>query len=100
MKIKSESEITPDAMLKLRLAKGFSQSKFWKPVCVSAARGSCYETGRNRIPETVKRLLYLYYVLELPIDTPEIAGLTKTVKMNQVRETLTAGIDSLKELNG
>lgn len=98
MKIENENDITADAMLRLRMDKGLSQTKFWAPVCVSAARGSCYETRRNSIPKPIKRLLFLYYVLRLPIDSPEIADLTKTVEMNQVREELTAGIDSLKKL--
>lgn len=69
MKIKKESDFSAESVRALRESLGMSQRVFWGAVCVSIARGCAYEIGRNEIPATVKRLLWLHYCVGIPTDT-------------------------------
>ncbi|MND38632.1 hypothetical protein D3C76_47600 [compost metagenome] len=68
MEIKNENEISGVAAQAMRERLKLTQKEFWRPVCVSGARGCAYETGRTPIPSPIKRLLYLHYVLGIPTD--------------------------------
>lgn len=68
MEIKKQSDINAETVKALRLDLGMRLSDFYPPVCVSLTRGSSYETGKTPIPETVKRLLFLHYIVGIQTD--------------------------------
>lgn len=52
----------------MRTALGYSLNEFWGSLGYTISRGSCYETSKTRIPEHVRRLVYLHYVLGVPTN--------------------------------
>ena len=90
--------LTPEKLAKMRSSKGLNLKAFWEPLGYGATRGYAYETGANRIPEHVIRLVYLSYVLGIPTDinTPEFAEFEavlrngNSVQLAKVRELLSA----------
>lgn len=71
MAINNEDEITGDVARALREAAGLPQNRFWGAIGVNQTSGHRYETGnikRDRIPRPVRILLYIKYVIGLPID--------------------------------
>lgn len=85
MEIKKESDFNAQNVRQLRESLGMSQEQFWRAVCVSSARGSAYEIERNKIPATVKRLLWLHYFAgintEAPAAQPKSKAKSKTRKL-------------------
>lgn len=101
---------TGDGIRKMRTDLGLSQRAFWERVGCTVTTGCGYETGRTRIPEPVRRLIYLQYSLGIPtdIDSKEFqvfeAGMKniEAVQVIAARRVLKVGIDimndTLKEL--
>lgn len=68
MAIENSSQINGVVARQLRKGLDLGLREFWGNVAISYSAGSSYETGRNNIPEPVKRLLFLEYVLHIPTD--------------------------------
>ena len=86
--IKSQDDVTPEAVKALRAHLKLTQEGFWPPVCVPAMRGCHYETKRTPIPVEIKRLIYLHHVLGIPTDIKasdinDIAETAKSVRIAQ-----------------
>lgn len=47
---------------------------FWGGVGYTLSRGHSYETGKTPVPEDVRRLVYLEYVLGVPTDPDSEEG--------------------------
>lgn len=67
MEIKNPHEISGEALRALRTARNERLEDFWGAVGYSTSRGSAYETG-SPIPEHVRRLIFLHYVVGIPTD--------------------------------
>lgn len=63
---------TGEELRQMRLARGLSLKEFWGAVGYTLSRGCSYETSKTKIPEHVRRLVWLHYVLGVPTD-PESA---------------------------
>lgn len=59
---------TGEELRKMRIASGLSLKEFWGRVGYTISRGSCYETSKTKIPEHVRRLVWLHHVLGVPTD--------------------------------
>lgn len=103
--------ITGDSVRKMRQDMNLSQRAFWERIGCTVPTGCGYETGRSRIPEPVRRLIYLQYVLGIPtdIDSQEFREFESGMNNNNpsrlitARRVLETGIDimsnTLRELN-
>lgn len=100
MEIKNESDFNAQNVRALRESLGMSQAQFWGAVCVSTARGSAYEIERNKIPRTVKRLLWLHYFMGINTSTAESQPKKRAAsKTRKLLEGAKASIETaLKEL--
>jgi len=102
--------ITGDSVRKMRQDLSLSQRAFWERIGCTVPTGCAYETGRSRIPEPVRRLIYLQYVVGIPtdIDSKEFRQFESGIKNNNpaslitARRVLETGIgimsDTLREL--
>ena len=59
---------TGEGLREMRMANGLSLKEFWGSVGYTISRGSSYETSKTKIPEHVRRLVYLHHVLGVPTD--------------------------------
>ncbi|NTE96730.1 hypothetical protein [Agrobacterium tumefaciens] len=90
MKIENESEITGPVARQLREGVGLTVVKFWGDVCVTANRAWRYENGHSELPQPIRRLIYLHYVVGVPVDlhSKELAELAELAKFaSPVRRT-------------
>ncbi len=95
MEIKNEHEFNGESARALRESLGLTQEQFWTPVCVSVARGSAYEIGRNKVSAPVKRLLWLHYVVGIQAD---MTGIEERSSANQrTRDALDAAKAQIDE---
>lgn len=80
-----DKNLTPAALIELRTAKGLSQKAFWGAIGYSTTCGCSYETGRTPIPEHVRRIVYLEYVLGIPtnIDSEEFRAFELRMKADK-----------------
>lgn len=80
-----DKNLSPSALLELRIAKGLSQKAFWGAIGYSTTRGCSYEIGRTPIPEHVRRLVYLQHVLGVPtdIDSEEFHAFEQRIKSDK-----------------
>lgn len=77
MRITKESDFDGGAALALRHRLNLSQKNFWAVVHVGAPRGSTYENGKWKVPPTVQRLLFLHYIVGIPVDSTDMESLKK-----------------------
>ncbi len=68
MEIQKQSDINAETVKRLRTSLDMRLIDFWPPVCITASRGCAYEKGKTEIPETVKRLVFLHYVVGIQTD--------------------------------
>ncbi len=71
MNIFSEDEISGDVARALRSKAGLTGTEFWGAVGVNQSSGHRYENGtikRDRMPRPVRILIFLKYVVALPIN--------------------------------
>lgn len=89
MEVKSPSDINGLVVRQIRLERKMSLREFWPAVGVSYSAGSAYEHSRNEIPEPVRRVVFLHYVLGLPtdIDAAGFDGLMQADKFKAARDT-------------
>ena len=86
MEIKKTAEICGGTLRKLRESRGERLEDFWGAVGYSTSRGSAYETG-SPIPEHVRRLIFLHYVVGIPTDLQgsEVIDLATAVENGSAR---------------
>lgn len=60
--------MTPERLQAIRERSGLTARAFWARLGYSLDRGYAYEAGRGRIPEHVRRLVYIEYELGIPTD--------------------------------
>lgn len=58
----------------MRMSREMSIKDFWAGIGYSLSRGHSYETGKTPIPESVRRLVYLQYILDVPTDPDSEEG--------------------------
>lgn len=80
-----DKNLSPEALIELRTAKGLSQKSFWGAIGYSTTRGCSYETGRTPIPEHARRLVYIAHVLGVPtdIDSDEFKSFEQCIKSDK-----------------
>lgn len=61
-------DLTGPTLRKIRKERGLSQHSFWSEIGVSKQVGSNMEREYSGIPQPVRMLAYLRYVLNLPLD--------------------------------
>lgn len=67
MNIPDPSSLTGPQLREIREAKALSQAAFWGAIGVKQPAGHGYENDRE-MPESVRRLVYLHYVVGIPTD--------------------------------
>lgn len=68
MQLQSYDQITPQFLENYRKDKDLSLAIFWEAVGCSRSRGLRYENQKVKLPETVKRLVFLHYGVGIPTD--------------------------------
>lgn len=91
MEIETENDITPEAAKWLRERAGLSQAEFWRSVASNPPSGCNYEQGNVEIPRPLRRLIYLGYVAELPIDASTRDDAARTVHAGRLYHIDLAG---------
>lgn len=97
--------LTGEALRQMRIARRLSAEEFWSAMGYKLSRGYHYESGKGKIPEHVRRLVHLHYVLGVPTDpdSPEMAAFAKglaeqhPIRLNNVVEKLEQGIGLMKD---
>lgn len=85
MERKNDTIFTGGDLRKMRIKKGMPLKQFWGNLGYSITCGSRYEGGKTRIPEHVRRLVNLHYVLGIPTDpdSQEWEAMAGEIKQNQ-----------------
>lgn len=75
-----------DKVLKISL------DKFWGAVGVAPVRGHRYETGVTKLPDTVKRLVFIQYGAGIPTDcaSPEFMDFVATLRNSNPKKSAKA----------
>lgn len=68
MKLDNIEQIKAPFLIEYRQSLDLSLEKFWGAIGINAVRGFRYETGVTKIPETVKRLIFLQHSVGIPTD--------------------------------
>ena len=68
MRLDSIDQVEPDFIKDYRKSLGMPKCRFWGAIGCSETRGLRYESGASKLPETVKRLLFLQYGVGIPTD--------------------------------
>ena len=101
---------TAQTLQRMRLERGLSVEEFWGAMGYKTSRGYHYEAGKSKIPEHVRRLVHLHYVLGVPTDPDSAEQATfmkaieeqQPIRLNNVVKKLERGIglmtDTLSEL--
>lgn len=84
----------------MRQKRGMSVKDFWDRVGYSLNRGYAYEAERSQIPEHVRRLIYIEYVLGIPTNPDsddgrqfaEILQQNNPVQLLEMRKRLAMGV--------
>ncbi len=98
------ANFSPLALRGMRQAQQLSLKAFWGAIGYSTPCGSAYETGRTKLPEQARRLVYLEYVAGIPtdIDSERFHQFETALKSNnpasitQARKMLEIGIDTMQ----
>lgn len=86
MEIKKVSEISGERLRVLRTARGERLEDFWGAVGYSTSRGHAYETGATSLPEHVRRLVFLHYVVGIPtnLEGAEFNDLVQAIEAGSI----------------
>lgn len=68
MELERYEQIDPQFIKTLRENMGLSLDKFWSAVGCIPSSGFRYEEAKVKMPEAVKRLLFLHYGIGIPTD--------------------------------
>lgn len=105
MKNTKRSALTGKSLREMRTDRGMLLKDFWGNIGYSVSRGHAYETGRSKIPEHVRRLVHLQYVLGIPTnpDSDEGNALTAALKqqhqirLNNTVQLIEQGLGMIKQ---
>lgn len=81
----THDQITGQQLRTIRGALGLSQAAFWGAIGVKQPSGSAYEDG-HEMPEPVRRLAWLNYVMEIPVNAEPEALRTIAIAVKSQRE--------------
>lgn len=81
--VRNESDIDAEAATYLRRVRLLTQAEFWLPIGVSQPRGHRYEIGSNKMPECVRKLLFVRYVAGLDLDDPKQEGFRELKRLRR-----------------
>ena len=70
MEITHPDQIDGPAAREIRLALSKTQPDFWGALGVGKSTASSYESGRHKVPDPTKILIYLIYVCRFPAGLP------------------------------
>lgn len=88
MNVKNEEGVTAEVAKALRREAKLPQWKFWAAVGVNQASGCRYENDKlERIPRSVRILLFAIYVVGLDIDATTEEGVARLFRLAQVRKS-------------
>ena len=68
MQLDSIEQVTAEFIEAYRTERGLSLEQFWGAIGLSPTRGYRYESEVYKIPDTVRRLLFLQYGAGIPTD--------------------------------
>lgn len=63
-----------------------TQGEFWGALGLSQSGGSQWESGTQQLPQTVRTLLFLKYVIGLRIDSTSPAGAAELRRLAQIQQ--------------
>lgn len=93
MNITTEAAINGAAARWLRARTQMSQADFWASVGAKQPTGAHYENERNRIPKTVRILIFVKYVAGVEIDASSAAGVADLSRLAVLQEADKAGCE-------
>ena len=83
--IKTEDDITSEWVRGERAKRQMKQREFWEPICLDRNTGSFYEKQVEKLgrplPRHVRRLLFLHYVIGIPVDNPDTLGFIRELML-------------------
>lgn len=93
MKITTEAEISAEAVRWLRNQAEMSQADFWASLGIKQPTGAHYEAQRNRIPKSVRILIFVKYVAGIELDVSTEAGGAELARLAVLQEADKAGCE-------
>lgn len=91
-------QIAPEFLKQFRKGKNLTLEGFWCVIGCDRTAGFRYEEGKSKIPETVKRILYLHYGVGIPTDCQSDEFL-QFVEYLRTKDTLNQAVQVLKDIS-